>query len=92
MVIHLQDLGVDLEQEDDAAGLLGVTLDQESNTGLIEIKQTGLIKHFIEAVGLEDDAVKGIFTPSEQRTLVKYSYGKPPSGMLRYGNIVGMLL
>ena len=26
--IHLQELGVDLEQEDDAAGLLGVTLEQ----------------------------------------------------------------
>ena len=33
--IHLQELGVDLEQEDDAAGFLGVNLGRESDTGLI---------------------------------------------------------
>ncbi len=42
--------GVDLEQEDDAAGFLGVTLDRDASTSLLEIKQTGLIKRVIEAL------------------------------------------
>ena len=41
--MHLRELGVYLEQEYDTAGLLGVTLEQESNTVLLETKQTGLI-------------------------------------------------
>ncbi len=42
--MQLRELGVDLEQEDDAAGFLGVMLEWESETGLLEMKQTGLIK------------------------------------------------
>ena len=56
------------------------------------MKQTGLIHSVIEAVGLEDDMVKGKYTPSEQRTLVKDTNGETPSGMLRYISIVGILL
>ena len=37
--MHLWELGVDLEQKDDAAGFLGVNLEQESKTGLIEEKK-----------------------------------------------------
>jgi hypothetical protein len=44
VAMDLQKLGVDLEQEDNAAGLLGVTLDCNASTGLLEMKQTGLIK------------------------------------------------
>jgi hypothetical protein len=36
--IQLHELGVDLEQEDDTAGFLGVTLEQDPETGLLEIK------------------------------------------------------
>ncbi len=42
--MQFHELGVDLEQEDDAAGFLGVTLKWDRETGLLEIKQTGLIK------------------------------------------------
>ena len=34
--MELQDLGVDLEQEDDSAGLLVMTLDQDLNPGILE--------------------------------------------------------
>jgi hypothetical protein len=44
VAIKLQDLGVDLEKEDDAARFLGVTLDRDASSGLLEMKQTGLIK------------------------------------------------
>ena len=90
--MHLQDLGVDLEREDEAEGFLEVNLEQESNTGLIEMKQTGLIQCVIEAVGLDDGVKKGTFTPSEQRPLVKDSDGKTPSGMFRYRSVVGMII
>ena len=92
LAMHLRDLGDDLEQEYDNAGFLGVTLEQEINTGLLDMKQTGLIPRVIEAIGLEDGMGKGKFTPSEQRPLVKDAYGKPPSRMFRYIIIVGMLL
>ena len=45
--MHLRKLGVDLEQEDGAVGFLGVTLEKESNTEIIEMKQTGLIQRLI---------------------------------------------
>jgi hypothetical protein len=44
VAMKLQDLGVDLEKEDNVAGFLGVTLDCDASTGLLEMKQTGLIK------------------------------------------------
>jgi hypothetical protein len=57
--MQLRELGVDLEQEDDAKGFLGVTLEQDPETGLLEMKQTGLIKQVIEALGLDNGLVKG---------------------------------
>ena len=36
--------------------------------------------------------VKVKFTPSEKRPLVKYANGKPPSGMLIYSSVVGIIL
>ncbi len=43
VVMKLQDLGVDLEKEDNAAGFLEITLDHDASTGLLEMKQTELI-------------------------------------------------
>ena len=62
---YFRDVGVDLEQEDDTAGFLGVTLEREIKTGMIEIKQTGLMQRVIEAVGLDTGMVKVKFTPSD---------------------------
>jgi hypothetical protein len=39
----LCELGVDLEQEDNAAGFRGVTLDHDGPSGLLEMKKLGLI-------------------------------------------------
>jgi hypothetical protein len=58
----LYKLGVDLEQEDDAAGFLGVTLDCDGPSHLFEMKQTGLIKKVIEALGFDDGYTKGKHT------------------------------
>jgi hypothetical protein len=56
--MQLRELGVDLEQEDNAARFLGVTLEQDPETGLLEMKQTGLIKQVIKALGLDNGLVK----------------------------------
>ena len=38
LAMKLREVGVDLEQENDAAGFLGVRLDKDANTGLLELK------------------------------------------------------
>ncbi len=67
--MQLHELGMDLEQEDDAAGFLGVTLERDPETCLLEMKQTGLINCIIEALGL-DDGANGKITPPEYKPLV----------------------
>ncbi len=89
--MQLRELGVDLTQEDDAAGFLGVTLEREPETSLLKMKQTGLIKRIIEALGL-DDGAKGKFTPSESKPLVKDINGDLANGAFSYSSEVSMLL
>jgi hypothetical protein len=90
--MQLRELGVDLEQEDYAAEFLGITLEWDSETGLHEMKQTGLIEWVIEALGLDDRLVKGKYTPSESKLLVKNINGEAASGAFCYSSVVGMLL
>ncbi len=90
--MQLHELGADLEQEDDAAGFLGVMLERDPETGLLEMKQTGLIKRVIEALGLDNGIVKGKYTPSESKPLVKNLNGEAASGAFSYSSVVGMLL
>ena len=92
LAMQLRDLGVDLEQEDDAAGFLGVTLERDESTGLMQMKQTGLTDRIIEALGLDDGMVKGKYTPSEAKPLVKDEDGEESSGTFSYSSVVGMLL
>ena len=92
VAMQLRKLGVDLEQEDDAAGFLGVTLDRDGPSGLIEMKQTGLIKRVIEALGLDDGYAKGKHTPAESKPLVKDADGEGAHGGFSYSSVVGMLL
>ena len=49
VAMELCKLEVVLEQENDAAGFLGVKMEHDSNTRLLEMKQTGLIERVIEA-------------------------------------------
>ena len=81
-----------MEQEDDAAGFLGVALDRDETTGIMENKQVGLIDRVIETLGLNDGMAKGKFTPTESTPLVKNSDGEAPSGSFSYSSVVGMLL
>ncbi len=90
--MQLRELGIDLEQEDDTAGFLGVALEWDPETGLLEMKQTGLIKQVIEALGLDNGLVKGKYTPSESKLLVRNINGESASGAFSYSSVVVMLL
>jgi hypothetical protein len=92
VAMALHELGVHLEQEDDAAGFIGVALDHDDPSGLLEMKQTGLIKRVIEALELDDGYAKGKHTPAESKPLVKDADGEGVHGGFSYSSIVGMLL
>jgi hypothetical protein len=91
LAVKLRQAGVDLEQEDDAAGFLGVRL-SKNEAGQIEMKQTGLIDRIIEALGLDDVSVNGKWTPTELKPLVRDEDGEAAHGDFNYSSVVGMLL
>ena len=51
MEMESRELCIYLEQEDGAAGLMYVTLDQDSKTGILEMKQNEIIQRLIEVFG-----------------------------------------
>ncbi len=63
-------------------------MEWDPETGLLEMKQTGLIKRVIEALGLDDGLVKGKYTPSESKPLVKNINGEAASGAFSYSSKV----
>ncbi len=92
VAMELCKLGVMLEQEDDAAGFLGVKMECNSNTGLLEMRQTGLIVRVVEALGLDDGYAQGKHTPTETKPLVKNEDGVAADKGFSYSSVVGMLL
>jgi hypothetical protein len=72
VTMELCKFGVALEQEDYAAGFLGVKMECDSNTGLLEIKQTGLIERVVEALGLDDGYARGKHTPAETKPIIAW--------------------
>ncbi len=56
------------------------------------MKQTGMIKQVIKALGLDDGCAKGKYTPLESYPLVKDIIAKSASGAFSYSSIMGMLL
>ena len=92
LAMKLCEVGVDLEQEDDAAGFLGVQMSKDTKTGLLELKQTGLIDIIIEAMGLDVGTVNGKATPAQNAPLAKDVDGLDGKGDFSYLSVVGMLL
>jgi hypothetical protein len=87
-----REVRVDLEQETDAAGFLGIRMERNPDTGLLEMKQEGLTLCIIEAMGLDVGAVTPKWTPAESAPLVKDAEGTPATGAFSYSSVVGMLL
>jgi hypothetical protein len=83
---------VDLEQETDAAGFLGIWMEHDPDTGLLKMKQEGLTLCIIEAMGLDVGTVTPKCTPAEAASLVKDAEGALATGAFSYSSVVGMLL
>ena len=66
----LREQGLLLEEENDAAGFLGVTMCRNQD-GTLELKQTGLIDRVVEALGLDTKMATGKWTPAEATPLTK---------------------
>eukprot|EP00804_Cyclotella_cryptica_P004230 CCRYP_014577-RA/>CCRYP_014577-RA protein AED:0.25 eAED:0.60 QI:0/-1/0/1/-1/0/1/0/258 len=92
LVDQLISAGVALEQESDAAGFLGVRMEIDLATGLMELKQTGLIDIVIETIGLDIGTTLGKLTPAEAKPLVTDVAGDAALGDFSYSSVVGMLL
>ena len=91
LAFGLRDLGVDLEEEHDAAGFLGVDLIPDPDTNKLEMRQDGLIDRCIEAVGLDNATVRD--TPCRPNMpLVRDDEGEPALGDFNYASVVGMLM
>ena len=89
---QLREVGVDLEQETDATGFLGIKMERDPVTGLLEMKQEGLICRILEAMGLDSGTVNPKATPAEGTPLVKDAEGEPAMGAFNYSSVVGMRL
>ena len=90
--VLLREKGVDLEEEGDAAGFLGVKLTRIEATGQILMTQEGLIDRVIESLGLINDQSTPKATPCARAPLTKDPDGEPASGTFNYPSVVGMLL
>lgn len=87
----LRSKGVELEEEGDAAGFLGVKLTRIEETGQILMTQEGLITRIIEALGLDENSTSRP-TPCHKTPLTKDLDGDPATGNFSYASVVGMLL
>ena len=77
-----------LEEEDDAAGFLGVSITRNPETKDVTFKQLGLTDRIIEALGCED--LPGVDTPADQ-VLGKDENGDPANCTFSYASVIGML-
>ncbi|KAL7486732.1 hypothetical protein ACHAW6_012332 [Cyclotella cf. meneghiniana] len=80
------------QQESDVTGFLVDRIELNPTTGLMELKQTGLIDRVIEMLVLDILTTSGKFTPVEATRLVKDNDGDPALGDISYSIVVMMLL
>ena len=88
---ELNEVGVDLEEEDDVAGFLGVKLTKTPNGSMV-MTQEGLTDRIIEAMGLDKENSTPKHTPCLKAPLHKDVDGDPCSESFAHASIVGMLL
>ena len=84
----LRDLNMELEEEDDVAGFLGVHIERRSD-GSIKLSQSGLIQRIIDALDITDLPPKK--TPSKLGVLGSDKDGDPPNGTFSYASVIGMM-
>ena len=91
LAMKLREVGVDLEEEEDAAGFLGVQI-EKNESGQLEMTQKGRIDRVIETLGCDRGDIHGKWTPAEVKPLVKDAEGEAAQGDFSYSSVVGMLL
>ena len=79
---------MDLEEESDVAGFLGVLVERCPD-GSLKLLQTGLIQRIISA--LEIDHLPPKRTPAKLGVLGKDANGEEPNGVYSYASVIGML-
>jgi hypothetical protein len=80
---------INLRREGTAEGYLGV--DIQLTDGKFNLTQSGLCERVIHALGLNKHSTS-CKTPAECSPLPKDTNGEPPSGLINYSSVVGMLL
>ena len=91
LIIDIQKQGMDLHEEDNFAGFLGVDIQRKDNNSL-ELLQLGLTKKVIEALGLSTTMSNRVFTPSEKGALIADENGDRCQESYSYPSIIGMLM
>eukprot|EP00957_Ditylum_brightwellii_P140139 10678716-Ditylum_brightwellii.AAC.1 len=76
--------------ENDAAGLLGVSIQRGEKNQIIVLTQSGLINRIVEALGLEDTT--GLEAPIEVAPLGKDLFGEEGNVAFNYLSVIGMML
>ena len=69
-----------MEQESDDFGFLGVKLERNIETGLVYMRQYGLIERVFESLGLYNGMVAKKHIPLGGKPLFKDKYGPPTHG------------
>jgi hypothetical protein len=90
LIKHLKNDDIALHKEGTAEGYLGVDIQREGIN--ILLKQEGLTKRIIQALGLDMKCLTPVHTPAETPALGKDKEGKEASGDINYASVVGMLL
>ena len=89
VISGLQRAGMDLEEESDVAGFLGVHIDRRDD-GSILLSQKGLTQRIIEALNISHLPKK--LTPARPGCVLGSDKdGDPPDGTFNYASVVGML-
>jgi hypothetical protein len=90
LIERLKNDDIALHKEGTAEGYLGVDIQRDGNN--IILKQEGLTKRIIEALGLDSKYSTPVDTPAESAALGRDIDGKDASGSINYASVVGMLL
>jgi Reverse transcriptase (RNA-dependent DNA polymerase) len=88
VVNGLRNLKMDLEEESDVAGFLGVLVDRRPD-GSIHLLQKGLIQRILDALQIHHLPPKR--TPAKLGVLSSDPEGDPPNGTFSYASVIGML-
>ena len=88
VIADLRKQDLDLEEEDDVAGFLGILIDRRPD-GSIVLLQEGLIQRVIDALHI--DHLPNKRTPAQLGVLSTDPEGDPPNAHFNYASVLGML-